>query len=61
MILCNLAPNTPPYPPQYTPKNPKGTKNRHIQETGLPGTKWITGTYTTPIYNQDRPMWALIS
>jgi len=39
-------PNPPPIPPPNHANTPKGAKNRHIQETGLPGTKWITGTYS---------------
>ena len=47
-----VAPGFPPshpIPPPITPKNPQGTKKGYIQETGLSGTKWITGAYSTPI------------
>jgi hypothetical protein len=43
-----------PIPPPIA----KGAKNRHIQETGLPGTKWITGAHRTKIttrLHQDYP------
>lgn len=55
MTQSHLALQSHPIPPPITPKNPQGTKKGHIQETGLSGTKWITGAYSTPIYNQDRP------
>ena len=54
MIQCHLAQSNHPYHAPITPKNPQGTKKGYIQETGLSGTKWITGAYSTPIYNQDR-------
>ena len=42
----HLAPEPAPDPAAKPRKNAKGAKNRHIQETGLSGTKWITGTYS---------------
>ena len=55
MILFHLAPQPAAYPAPNHAQKPQGTKKGHIQETGLSGTKWITGAYSTPIYNQDRP------
>ena len=50
MTLSHLASYPTPHPAaQSRPKKPQGTKKGHIQETGLSGTKWITGAYSTPI------------
>ena len=41
-------PITPPIPP-HIPRISDQVTRGHIQETGLSGTKWITGAHSTPI------------
>jgi len=54
MTQSHLAANAPPSRRPTHPRTAKGTKKSHIQETGLPGTKWITGAYPHPITKIDQ-------